>query len=85
MKQIPIVVSGALGSQPKSIASSSRAVGLLLPGMLVLEPSTDPSRLELRKNPFLSTLTVKTQRPVRKLMSPDNLRLSAKRKAPLSR
>ena len=32
MKQIPIVVSSTLGNQPKSIASSSRTVGLLLPG-----------------------------------------------------
>ena len=49
MKQIPIVVSSTLGNQPKSIASSSRTVGLLLPGMLVLETPTNPSRFELRK------------------------------------
>ena len=47
MKQIPIVVSSTLGNQPKSIASSSRTVGLLLPGMLVLETPTNPSRFEL--------------------------------------
>ena len=56
MEQIPIIVSSTLGNQPKSIASSSRTVSLLLPGMLVLEPTTDPSRLELRKEPVFVNL-----------------------------
>ena len=49
MKQIPEIVGRTLGNQTKTITSSSRTVGLLLPGMLVLESTTDPSRLEFRK------------------------------------
>ena len=56
MKQILIIIGSALGNQPKSIASGSRTVSLLLLGMLILETTTDPSRLELRKEPVFVNL-----------------------------
>ena len=86
MEQIPIVVSSTLGNQPKSIASSSRAVGLLLPGMLVPEPPTNPSRLELREEAIFVNLDGQNPATSKEIDVPRQyLRLSAKRKAPLSR
>ena len=49
MKQVPIVISSTLSNQTETVPSSGRAVSLLIPGKLVLETTTDPTRFELGK------------------------------------
>ena len=56
MKQVPIVISSTLRNQTETVPSRGRAVSLLVPGKLILKTTTNPTRFELGKNPFLSNL-----------------------------
>ena len=49
MKKVPIVISSTLRNQTETVPSSGRAAGLLIPGKLVLETTTNPTRFELGK------------------------------------
>ena len=50
------MISSTLSDQTESVPSSGRAVSLLIPGELVLEPATNPTRLELGKETVLVNL-----------------------------
>ena len=53
MKKVPVVISSALCNQTETAPSSGRAVSLLVPGKLILETTTNPTRLELGKESVL--------------------------------
>ena len=53
---VPIVVGSTLSNQAETVPSSGRAVGLLVPGKLVLETATNPARFELGKVTVLVNL-----------------------------
>ena len=61
VKKVPIVIGSTLRNQTETVPSSGRAVGLLVPGELVLEAATNPARFELGKVTFLVNLHSETR------------------------